>query len=106
MDIKHQKALVQQKQELSEKDKEISVLQNNLNTKSNKNDVEDFAPKEEGFQCKVCDKLYVSKDFLSSHIQNNHASSKYPKKKYFKCRICGKEFNNRKLLDNHIVGKH
>ena len=32
MDIKNQKALVQQKQELSEKDKEISVLQNNLNT--------------------------------------------------------------------------
>jgi hypothetical protein len=63
IDIKRQKALVQQKQDLSEKDKEISVLQNNLNTKSNKNGVEDFAPEEEGFQCKLCDKLYVSKDF-------------------------------------------
>ena len=99
MDIKHQKALVQQKQKLSEKDKEISVLQKNLNTKS----VEDFAPEEEGFQCKLCNKLNVSKDFLSSHIQNSHASSKYPKKGYFRCRTCGKELNNRKLVENHIV---
>ena len=61
IDIKHQKALVQQKQELFEKVQEISFLQNNLNTKSNKNDFEEFASEEEGFQCKLCDKLYVTK---------------------------------------------
>ena len=51
MDIKHQKVLVQHKQELSEKDKEFSVLLNNLNTMNNQNYVEAFAPEEKGFQC-------------------------------------------------------
>ena len=54
----------------------------------------------------MCDKLYVTKEFLNSHIQNNHTSLKYPNREMFKCRICGKELSNRKLLDNHIVVKH
>ena len=70
-----------------------SVLQNHLNTKSYKNDVEDFAPEEEGFQCKLCEKLYVSNDFLSSHIQNNHASSKYPRRN-----ILSAEFVEKNLI--------
>ena len=85
------------KQELPEKDKKICVLKNNLNTKNNKNYVEDFAPEEEGFQCKICDKLYVSKDFLSSHIQNNHVSSKYSKE--------GRNILSEEFVENNLTTK-
>ena len=54
------------------------------------NDVETFSLESDGFQCKMCDKLYVTKEFLNSHIQNNHTSLKYPNREMFKCRICGK----------------
>ena len=63
MDIKQKKVFVQQKQELSKKNTEFSVFLINLNTMNKHNKVKTSYPEEEGFQCKICDKLYVSKDF-------------------------------------------
>ena len=110
--IKHEKVLVQhKKKELAEKDNEISFLLNNLNNKNKQNNMETFSSGGEAFPCIICDKPFVSKDFLKSHIQNTHASIKYINIDIFKCRICGKEYNNRKLItkicvDSHIVVRH
>ena len=52
------------------------MLLNNLNNII----IENYVRGDEAFQCRRCDKLYVSKEFLESHIQTMHPNLKYNSK--------------------------
>ena len=95
------------KAKLSEANKIIETMKFTLKEMTHKsNDI--IPPEREAFICRICDKSYVSKESLKSHIKTNHESFHYSKSDILKC---GNEFNNGQLItqicvDNHIIVKH
>ena len=95
---------------LSEANKIIETME--FTSKEITHKSKDIVPAErEAFLCRICDKSYVSKESLKSHIQIKHESFHYSKSDMLKGRICGNEFNKVKLItqicvDNHIIVKH
>ena len=95
---------------LSEANKSIETMKFTSKEMTHKS-IDIISPEREAFLCRICDKSYVLKESLKSHIRTNHESFHYSNSDILMCRICGNEFNKGKLItqicvDNHIIVKH
>ena len=52
---------------------------------------------EKPFKCKICQKTYLEKAYLASHIKDTHAEEKP-----FKCDFCEKFYSRRSRLNLHM----
>ena len=60
--------------------------------------------KERLFQCKLCSKMYISKQTLKVHYESKHQSQK--NKKHYHCELCDYTSENKFSLKKHIYLQH
>ena len=57
------------------------------------------------YECKRCNQIFSSKQWLDYHILHSHEMKIYGKPT-FKCEICKTSFARRQKLDYHIIARH
>ena len=58
---------------------------------------------QDSHKCEICEKVFLKKNLLNSHIRKVHS---YVQEKQHKCNICKKDFRRHDELKFHVRNSH